>query len=98
MINNIKMDENEKIRAFQEQRAENIRKNASFWEKQYAKEEGRIQGLEEGRTQGLEEGKQEQLILNVKNLHESGLSIDLIAQGLKIDIEYVKDILSGKIQ
>lgn len=90
VINNIKMDENEKIRAFQEQRAENIRKNASFWEKQYAKEEGR--------TQGLEEGKQEQLILNVKNLHESGLSIDLIAQGLKIDIEYVKDILSGKIQ
>lgn len=81
MINNIKKDENEKIRAFQEQRAENIRKNAAFWEKQYAREKGR----------------QEQLILNVKNLYESGLSIDLIAQGLKIDIEYVKDILAGKI-
>ena len=44
-----------------------------------AKEEGRAEGREEGRAEGREEGRAEGIAMVVKNMHEKGMDIDVIA-------------------
>ena len=66
-----------RFREIARMKAEQTWKNREAWAKAYWEEEG----------------KKEQLIENIKNLHEAGFSNEDIAKGLKIDISCVEKFL-----
>ena len=53
--------------------------------------EGRKEGREEGKEAGRLEGKRETAI----NLAEMGMTVDRIAQAVKVNIQLVREWLSG---
>ena len=55
------------------------------------RKEGREEGKEEGRKAGRLEGKRETAI----NLAEMGMPVDRIAQAVKVNIQLVREWLSG---
>ena len=91
MINGLNQDEKERILAIKrmdyETRERDYRRMALF--------EGKEEGRKEGLAEGMAKGKSEQLIESINNMLEYGLSKDEISKILKIDINYVNDILKN---
>ena len=60
-------------------------------------EEGKAEGIEEGivigEEKGIEKGKKENQLETIKILFETGLSKEDIAKHLRLDLEYVKEVL-----
>ncbi len=54
--------------------------------------EGKRIGLEEGR----EQGRQQQVVEDAKNFYKNGVSIDVIAQSLKMSVKQVKEIVQDE--
>ncbi len=59
---------------------------------QEGKEEGRLVGRLEGRLEGKEEGKEEVRLETVPLLLKLGLSVERVAEELKLDVEVVRQI------
>ena len=51
------------------------------------------EGFEEGIEKGIEKGKKENQLETIKILFETGLSKEDIAKHLRLDLEYVKEVL-----
>ena len=51
------------------------------------------EGHEEGKAEGRAEGKKENQLETIKILFETGLSKEDIAKHLRLDLDYVKEVL-----
>ncbi len=58
-----------------------------------AKAEGIEEGIVIGEEKGIEKGKKENQLETIKILFETGLSKEDIAKHLRLDLEYVKEVL-----
>ncbi|BDC98245.1 hypothetical protein PEPS_05260 [Persicobacter psychrovividus] len=56
----------------------------------------REQGIEEGVEIGVEMGVEKHQIEVVKNMHDLGFGVELIAKSVKISVEAVREILKSK--
>ena len=63
---------------------------------QYIKEKGRQEGRQEGMQKGMQKGRQETVITLVRNAGKKGLSEDMIAQIVDLDIGLVRQILANE--
>jgi predicted transposase/invertase (TIGR01784 family) len=57
-----------------------------------AKKEGREEGYEEGLKEGREEGRRELLCVAVPLLLRSGMTVEQVAEQLKVDVETVRQV------
>ncbi len=55
-------------------------------------QEGRLEGIQEGRLEGIQEGELRAKISSVPSLLALGLTVEQVAEALKLDIEQVKEI------
>ena len=58
----------------------------------FAKEEGRAEGLEKGRSEGLEKGRSEEKYQIAKNLKSMGLSLEAIRQATGLSTEEIEKL------
>jgi len=58
----------------------------------FAKEEGRAEGLEKGRSEGLEKGRSEEKSQIAKNLKAMGLSLEAIKQATGLSTEEIEKL------
>jgi len=58
----------------------------------FAKEEGRAEGLEKGRSEGLEKGRSEEKSQIAKNLKSMGLSLEAIKQATGLSTEEIEKL------
>ena len=58
----------------------------------FAKEEGRAEGLEKGRAEGLEKGRSEEKSQIAKNLKAMGLSLEAIRQATGLSTEEIEKL------
>ena len=63
-------------------------------EKEKARDEGLAEGLAEGRTQGRAEGILQTQINSVISFHKNGVSDEIIAKSLKMDLDEVNKIIA----
>jgi hypothetical protein len=71
---------------------------------QYIREKGRQEGMQKGRQEGMQkgmqkgrqEGRQETVIAFVRNAGKKGLSEEMIAQIIDLDIDLVRQILNNE--
>lgn len=52
---------------------------------------------EEGHTEGLDEGMKKKAVEDAKNFYQNGVSIEIIANSLKMTIEDVNNIINNKV-
>ncbi len=58
--------------------------------------EGRAEGRTAGRAEGKEEGRAEVIAATIISLHENQMSDEQIAGIMKVNVEKVKEVLTGK--
>jgi len=63
---------------------------------QYIKEKGRKEGIKEGMEKGMEKGSQKTVMTLVRNARKKGLSEEIIAQVVDIDVKLVRQILNNE--
>jgi predicted transposase/invertase (TIGR01784 family) len=63
---------------------------------QYIRERGRQEGRKEGMQKGRQEGRQETVIALVRNAGKKGLSDEMIAQIIDLDVNLVRQILNNE--
>ncbi len=61
---------------------------------QYIREKGRKEGMQKGMQKGRQEGRQETVIELVRNAGKKGLSEEMIAQIIDLDVDLVRQILN----
>ena len=57
----------------------------------------REDGYAEGRTDGLAEGRSEKAVEAAKNFYQNGVSIEIIANSLKMTVDEVNEIVKKKV-
>jgi len=67
---------------------------------QYIRDKGRQEGMQKGRQkgrqEGMQKGRQETVIALVRNAGNKGLSEEMIAQIIDLDVDLVKQILNNE--
>jgi predicted transposase/invertase (TIGR01784 family) len=63
---------------------------------QYIREKGRQEGRQEGMQKGMQKGRQETVIALVRNAGKKGLSEEMIAQIIDLDVDLVRQILNNE--
>ena len=58
----------------------------------FAKEEGRAEGLEMGRSEGFEKGRSEEKLENARKFKELGVSTEIIMQATGLTIEEINNL------